>query len=122
MAFHFLDPGPLVDGELELVAPDVRWVDPLLDACAYPSSASDPGAAAMTRGRAIEFLRIAPAGRQQGNPNLGRVPTYHFWMRLLRVSRAGLDGRPLPRRGEAPPPIEMAGGLGLRIGDTPDLD
>jgi RimJ/RimL family protein N-acetyltransferase len=122
MSFEFLDPGRLLDGELELVAPEVRWVEPLLRSCAHPQSAEDPGAASMTRGRAMDFLRAAPSGRQPGDPRAGRVPTYHFWMRLRQVTRPELHDRPLPRWGEAPPPVEIAGGLGLRIGNTPDLE
>src|SRR4051812_19069348 len=49
MAFQFLETGPLVDAELELVTPDVQWVDQLLQACAHPRSASDPTAPTMTR-------------------------------------------------------------------------
>ena len=39
MAFVFLDPGPLVDGDLRLIAPDARFVDDLLRAANHPISA-----------------------------------------------------------------------------------
>jgi len=33
--FRFLDPGTLVDGELELVTPADRWVEPLMATLAH---------------------------------------------------------------------------------------
>ena len=33
MPFEFLEPGPLVDGELELVPPNAIYVDDVLAAC-----------------------------------------------------------------------------------------
>src|SRR4051794_21240467 len=120
-AFRFIDPGPLIDGELELVTPDVKWVDALLAACSHPLSQNDPGAASMTRARALEWLRAAPGGHQNPDPHTGRVPSYNFWMRLRQISAPGANTS-LPRWGEAPPPVEIAGGLGLRIGSTYDLE
>jgi predicted acetyltransferase len=120
-AFRFIDPGPLIDGELELVTPDVKWVDALLAACSHPLSQNDPGAASMTRARALEWLRAAPGGHQNPDPHTGRVPSYNFWMRLRQVSVPDASTSP-PRWGEAAPPVEIAGGLGLRIGSTYDLE
>lgn len=122
MAFRFLDPGPLVDGELELVAPDVRWIDAMLHAAAHPQSVADPSVGSTSRARILDFLRAAPHGHQQGDVSTGRVPSYHLWMRLRRVTRAELGDRPLPRWGEDHPPIEIAGGVGLRVGQTFDLE
>src|SRR5690242_32558 len=48
MRFTFLDPGPLVDGELRLIEPEARWVDDLLLA----QSQTDATAAA-TGGRPV---------------------------------------------------------------------
>jgi tagatose 1,6-diphosphate aldolase len=79
----------------------------------------------MTRQRVNDFLRAAPLGRQRGDSHSGRVPAYHFWMRLHPVTRQAMgaeDGRHLPRWGEAPPPVEIAGGIGFRVGQTRDLE
>src|SRR5262245_55391183 len=112
MAFRFLETGPLLDAELELVAPDARWVEPLLKACAHPESAGDPGATATTRSRVADFLRMAPGGHQPEDYTAGRIPSYHFWMRL-RALPAGASpaGLQLPRWGQGSPPIEIAGGI-----------
>ena len=75
----------------------------------------------MTRARALEWLRAAPGGHQNPDPHTGRVPSYNFWMRLRQISAPDASTSP-PRWGEAPPPVEIAGGLGLRIGSTYDLE
>jgi Acetyltransferase (GNAT) domain len=130
MAFRFLDPGPLIDGELELVAPHRRWIDDLL-------AGSDPSQAKTTRSQVEDFLRVAPGGLQPAEIGSGRVPAYHFWMRLHPVSEipattAQLNSppastmRPTPRwangRPGCAPPVQIAGGIGLRIGHTPDIE
>ena len=107
MSFQFLDPGPLIDQELELVAPDFCWIDDLLAACAHPFSQSDPAATSITRQKLIDFLRASPKGHYAGEARRNRVPAYHFWMRL---------------RPEFAAPLTIAGGLGLRIGNTADLE
>lgn len=107
MSFHFLDPGRLCDDDLELVAPDPRWVDDLLDACRHPQTQRDaPALAKTTRQQLLDFLAHNPTGHQPPNPALGLVPAYHFWMRLH-----GPDA-----------PLIIAGGIGLRIGNTVDLE
>lgn len=109
MRFTFLDPGPLVDNELQLLAPDARWVDEVLVSCAHPQTVSDaPGEAKMTRAKLVDFLRAVPHGRQVGEPALGRVPAYHFWM--------------LAPHGVGEPPIRIVGGIGLRIGTNPEIE
>lgn len=109
MRFVFLDPGPLTDGELTLVAPDPRWVDEVLRSCAHPLTVRDaPAEASMTRQKLIEFLKAAPRGRQDGDAAVGRLPAYHFWMLLD------------PPAGD--PPIRIAGGMGLRIGTSPEIE
>jgi predicted acetyltransferase len=105
MAFRFAQFGSLVDAELELIAPEVRWVDALLAACSHPLSASDPTAVAMTRARAMDVVRAAPGGRNPGDPVRGHVPYYYFWMHLRGPNV----------------PVEIAGSVSLRIGDTLDL-
>ena len=109
MRFTFLDPGPLVDNELQLVAPEPRWVDEVLLSCAHPQTVRDaPAEANMTRGKVLDFLRAAPRGRQGGDPPTARVPAYHFWM----VATPGVGD----------PPVRIAGGIGLRIGTTPEIE
>src|SRR4051812_45984426 len=109
MRFVFLDPGPLVDDELTLVPPDARLVDDVMTACAHPMTMRDaPHDASMTRQKLTEFLSNAPHGRQQPDAAAGRVPAYHFWMRL--DSAVG------------DPPIQIAGGLGLRIGTNREIE
>ena len=104
--FKFLNPFPLVDDELELVAPHARHVDQLLATLRHPLTVElEPDAARMSRGDVLDFLARAPDGRQPPDPNADRVPVYHFWMRWTpRVDRAAI-----------------VGGLSLRIGETPDI-
>jgi predicted acetyltransferase len=109
MRFVFLDPGPLVDNELSLIAPDHKWVDEVLAACAHPLTQRDaPHDASMTRGRLLEFLHNAPGGRQQADPATGRVPSYHFWMRLESPTGS--------------PAIQIVGGMGVRIGTNREIE
>ncbi len=106
-AFQFLEPGPLVDGTLELVEPNRRYVDDLLSACRHPTTLAEaPDMARVTRQGLNHFLDNTPFGHHPGHPNREPPPAYHFWMRL--GERSDL-------------PIRMAGGIGLRIGDTPNL-
>jgi tagatose 1,6-diphosphate aldolase len=120
MGFRFFDPGLLVDGELELIAPDPRWFDDVLAANAACRDPDDV-TTSITRKQLDDFFRIAPGGRQPGDPAKGFVPTYHFWMRL----RPALT-LPLPQwatgRAGATPPFQIAGGIGLRIGHTADIE
>src|SRR5947207_6718988 len=106
MGFTFLEPGPLVDAELELVAPDVRWVDPLMKSCAHPQCADDPAATSTTRQRVMDFLKSAPRGHQPADASFGRVPAYHFWMRLRAIRADEARGFQVPRWGTGAPPIE----------------
>src|SRR5687767_12147853 len=102
MRFVFLDPGPLIDQELTLVAPDVRYVDELLASASHPLTVRDaPSFASTNRQKQLEFLKAAPAGRAPGDIASGKLPAYHFWMRLSEPVGA--------------PPITIAGGLNLRI-------
>lgn len=107
--FHFLDPGPLIDGELELVSPDPRWFGDLLAACVHPLTVRDaPSEARTTRKQLETFLRMAPWGREPADSSAGKVPQYHFWMRVRH-------GAPAPL-GTDIPPVRIAGGIGLRVG------
>ena len=105
--FDFLDPGPLVDEELELVEPSQHLVAPLLAAIRHPLTQRHfPAERSTTRDDLLRFLDRYPRGRQPADPQRGIVPAYHFWMRLK--PQAGAE-------------IEIAGGIGLRIGNTPHI-
>ena len=104
--FQFLEPGPLVDGELELVSPDERWVDDVVAACQHPLTRRlAPAESHVTRQRLLDFLAAAPRGRQPADASRGWVPQYNFWMRLHdKLSRRY--------------PLRIAGGISLRIGSS----
>lgn len=107
--FQFLNPGRLVDGELELVEPAKALVDDVLAACAHPLTVRDaPQDAKLTRRQILDFLAAAPRGRMPGDPEKGLVPQYSFWMKLH-----DLPGWPAPLR--------IAGGISLRVGYTDPL-
>jgi tagatose 1,6-diphosphate aldolase len=109
MPFVFLDPGPLTDGELQLIPPAAHWMNEILRSCEHPLTRRDAASeAAVNREKILEFLRAAPSGRQPGDPAIGRLPAYHFWMLVT------------PPVGD--PPIQIAGGLGLRIGTNPEIE
>src|ERR1700683_2064052 len=100
----FLDPGPLVDSELELVQPDPRWVDDIVAACHHPQTVREsPSFSHTTRQQLLNFLRECPGGCQPADPSEGIVPTYHFWMRC-----------------HDRPDVSMAGGISLRLGNSFD--
>ena len=106
--FRFQNPFPLVDGDLELVAPAEQYVDGLLVTLRHPlTEQMEPDAAAIPRGQILDFLFANPAGQHRADRSIpGDVPSYHFWM--------------LWRDGTARPCI--AGGLTLRIGKTADIE
>jgi predicted acetyltransferase len=105
--FAFCDHGPLIDGELELVKPSLRWMDDLFTACTHPATrAGDPEHAGTTRHEIERFLAANPDGRVLADPAKGHVPCYHFWMRL---------------HPDVKPPVPIAGTISLRVGDSPDL-
>jgi tagatose 1,6-diphosphate aldolase len=106
--FRFLDPGPLIDRELELVIPEERWIDGLLDTLGHPLTRQlAPRDAELTREQLTRFVREYPLGRQGAVPKKGIVPAYHFWMRL---------------RPEYRPPVQIAGGIALRVGHGANLE
>jgi tagatose 1,6-diphosphate aldolase len=108
--FRFIDPCPLVDGELELVTPDERWVDDVVSACQHPQTRRDaPAESHTTRQRLLDFLAASPLGRQPADPSKGWVPQYNFWMRLHDK---------LLRRA----PLRIAGGISLRIGYSDPIE
>ena len=106
--FRFIDPGPLVDRELELVTPADRWVEPLMATLDHPLTREHaPRDAELTREQVSRFIREFPMGRQPGDVEKGLVPAYHFWMRLAPDADAG---------------VRIAGGINLRIGRTTNLE
>src|ERR1051326_5423800 len=107
--FQFFYPGPLIDAELELIPPDAAWIDDVLTSCAHPLTLRDaPADASTTRRKLLDFLSLAPGGHQPADPNRAYLPAYHFWMRL-QVPRGN-------------PPVAIAGGIGLRIGCTKEIE
>jgi tagatose 1,6-diphosphate aldolase len=103
--FVFLDPGPLVDGELQLVAPAPHWIDAMLAAMTHPLSRREDPGAVVNRAQLQQFLKIAPCGLQPPNTIYDRLPTYHFWMHI---------------REEFVPPLPVCGAIGLRVGNNDD--
>ena len=104
--FRFLDPGPLIDGNFELIAPELRYVEDVLAACRHPQTLSDaPEMARVTRQALMQFLDSAPQGHHPGEARRENIPSYHFWMKLT-----GPDA-----------PVKIAGGIGLRIGNTSNI-
>jgi predicted acetyltransferase len=108
--FRFLDTGPLVHGELELVAPHASLVEEFIRTCAHPQSRAESGSI-VDRRQLLEFLRVAPRGQQNGDASHGRPPSYHFWMYV----------RPDPRN-YSPGDLRIAGTMGLRVGESEDLE
>ena len=110
-SFQFLDPGPLVDGELELVAPHVRWVDEVVAAAQHPLTRRDaPAESQTTRQRLLDGLSAAPGGRQPADPTRGFLPQYNFWMRMHDI--------PLGPTA----PLRIGGGVSLRIGTSDPVE
>src|SRR5436190_11540406 len=107
--FVFLDPGPLIDNELRLVAPEARWIEEVLRSANHLLTLREaPVEGASTRPKLLDFLRAAPNGKQAGDASIGRVPAYHFWMTAD------------PEIGD--PPLRIVGAIGLRIGATPEVE
>jgi RimJ/RimL family protein N-acetyltransferase len=122
MSFRFLDPLPLVDGELSLVVPQLWHLSLAMAAARHPLSIADRNQPRTTLRQMQEFIESVPGGHQDGE-GADRVPAYHFFMWLDRPAReSGRAGQPMPTWGEGDPPVTIAGGIGLRIGNTPDIE
>ena len=93
-----------IDGDLELVAPAARHIDDFLLACAHPQCWADP-ATHWTRDQLCGFVQRHPNGTF-GHHAGDRWPGFHFWMRLMPVSR---------------PIVPFAGTISLRLGTDDDL-
>jgi tagatose 1,6-diphosphate aldolase len=118
--FPYLDPGPLADGDLELIPPDERWLDAVMAAQDHPLTRElMPAASAIPRQKHIDFIRSLrpPAtGFHPGDDAAGLVPAYHFWMRS-RCNESASHGA-----AAAAASFSILGGLNLRLGHTPNLE
>jgi len=115
--FQFLDPGPLIDGELELVPPQERYVDDVLTTLRNPLTlAMEPHEPTFTRQQILDYVASVPGGRIKGDDAKGRVPQYDFWMLLHDAPREPGGGPPVP------PMVRIGGTVTLRVGSTPPLD
>jgi predicted acetyltransferase len=104
--FQFFDPGPLIDGELQLIEPTFQQIDGVVRACRHARTVEEsPSLAETTRDQLRRFLDACPRGRQSADPSAGVVPAYHFWMRTAEN-----------------PDLSIAGGIGLRVGRKYDLE
>lgn len=114
--FSFQDPGPLVDGELQLVPPDERHVEALLAATEHPLTlAMEPHEPRVSREQLLAYLAAAPGGRMPADDATGRPPHYDFWM-LLHDAPREPGGPPLP------PLVRIGGTITLRVGTAPALE
>ena len=113
--FAFLDSAPMVDGELELVEPAERWIDDVLLSCRHPLTQRDmPQQARTTRDGLSIYLKQHPRGRTREDLSRGIVPAYAFWMRLRPEA--------FPDAPAFPAPVPMAGGIGLRLSNTANIE
>lgn len=121
-AFHFLDAPrlfTLVDHELELVEPDMRFADDLLAACHHPLTRElMPAQSKLQRDGIVTFLAQNPRGWSAPEPDRDIAPGYTFWMHVRHnaVSPPGIPG--VVRL----PDIVIAGSISLRIGHSLNLD
>jgi predicted acetyltransferase len=104
--FDFFDHGPLIDQDLELIAPEQRFLDDVLVACRHPQTIAEaPDLSRTTRAAMQQFLDFAPRGHHPGDADRDHISSYHFWMKLTHPQV----------------PVKIAGGIGLRIGDTVNI-
>lgn len=129
-AFSFLDVPrlfTLVDHELELVEPDLRYAEELLDACHHPLTRQlMPAQARTTRDNITSFLSQNPRGWTAADPSRGIAPGYTFWMRFRpgALGGASSNGNGTGSRVLRPPlpEVRLAGSISLRIGHSVNLD
>jgi predicted acetyltransferase len=101
--FAYLDPGPMRDGELQLIEPAARWMDAMLLASGDPDMGEGAGVGWSDRPALAAWLAKRPRGREPLN-DATRVPAYTFWM--LRHHDRG---------------SEIAGTVSLRVGHSRDI-
>jgi len=103
-----LDPGPLIDHELELVTPELRWVDAMIQSCQHPlTQLLMPAQAHISRLQWEIFIQQHVNGNKHFHSAQGEYLSYHFWMHLR-----------LPTICDIP----IAGALGLRLGHDENLE
>ena len=106
--FSFYPQQSFVDDDLELIAPDPKWIDAILRECSdRQTRAIDPHLAQTTRQSLTDFLIAAPCGRVAGDLKRHVVPASHFWLRW---------------RDDVTRRYRMAGGIGVRLASTPDIE
>lgn len=114
--FSFLDPGPLRDRELQLVSPHPQWIPDLLRSCHHPMTRDlDPEWANTDRDDLERLIKTAPDGKEPADPARGRVPAYHFWMRLQP------SGNPVSPDLSSPP-LSIVGLINFRVSHSPDVE
>jgi tagatose 1,6-diphosphate aldolase len=96
----------LIDRDLELILPDVRFIEPLLAACTHPlTHALQPDLVTTSRAQVLHVVRTYGMGYWPGDALAGIVGGYQFWM-----------------KSNDPYATVIAGGIGLRIANTPDIE
>jgi tagatose 1,6-diphosphate aldolase len=80
--FKFLDPGTLIDGDIQLVQPHKRWINAILAACNHPAHPPIQArlVAQTNYQQLLDFVKAYPHGHQPADSSIGTVPTYHFWI------------------------------------------
>ena len=115
-SFQFLDTGTLRDGELELVAPQQRWINEMIAARSHPMTViAEPNDPPPTVQQLSDYLIAAPNGHVPGDVSRHRVPNYDFWMLVHDYPRT-------PGGPPEPPPVRIGGTINLRVGSTSALE
>lgn len=107
--FTFLKPGPMLDGELELIEPAYRWVDAYVHSTQHLGNYND-ATCQTTRQQLLDDLVHEPHGQRTGNLEI--APSYGFWMHLRPQDSASHSTSPV---------VTIAGGIRLRVGDVHDV-
>lgn len=103
-----LDPGSLIDHELELVVPEFRWVDAMVQSCQHPlTQLLMPQQAHISKLQWEAFISQHVNDKKHPDPRLGPYLSYHFWL-YIRTPQV-CD-------------IPIAGALGLRLGHDTNLE
>lgn len=99
-----IDPGPLQDGDLQLVAPSHDRIDELMPSLRHPETYRQMYSVSQTtREQVFDFVSRLKNGYDPGGWDEQIVPAYHFWM----------------LQSEEP---KIVGGINLRIGEGPNID
>ena len=104
----FLEPPPMVDGDLELVEPAPHWVESHWRSINHPMTQNlMPAYQEMGLAQLQAFVRQYPRGHQPNDPIRGMLPAYQFWMRIPNTYH---------------PVLPIAGSIALRISHTHDVE